>query len=310
MAKKTPPKNSSKEKNTLLLFSGTMLVLMYFVGHLATYDIKEKIPPKQVLAVTTEINLPELKNPSLPPPTLSAKSAYAIDLKTKKVLFAQNEREPALPASTTKIATAMVALSHYKPTDVLTIGKISIDGQKMNLVEGEQITAQDLLYGLLVFSANDAAEALAQSYPGGRVNFINAMNQLARNLSLEKTNFTNPSGVDEYLHFSSAYDLVKLADYGIKDPLFSQIVSTEKYKAYSTDRKIVHEMKNINELLGEMPGVLGVKTGWTENSGEDLVTLYEKNGNKILMSVLGSTDRFGETKEVLEWITQNYFWGN
>ena len=310
MAKKTPPKNSSKEKNTLLLFSGTMLVLMYFVGHLATYNIKEKIPPKQVLAVTTEINLPELKNPSLPPPTLSAKSAYAIDLKTKKVLFAQNEREPALPASTTKIATAMVALSHYKPTDVLTIGKISIDGQKMNLVEGEQITAQDLLYGLLVFSANDAAEALAQSYPGGRVNFINAMNQLARNLSLEKTNFTNPSGVDEYLHFSSAYDLVKLADYGIKDPLFSQIVSTEKYKAYSTDRKIVHEMKNINELLGEMPGVLGVKTGWTENSGEDLVTLYEKNGNKILMSVLGSTDRFGETKEVLEWITQNYFWGN
>ena len=310
MAKKTPPKNSSKEKNTLLLFSGTMLVLMYFVGHLATYDIKEKIPPKQVLAVTTEINLPELKNPSLPPPTLSAKSAYAIDLKTKKVLFAQNEREPALPASTTKIATAIVALSHYKPTDVLTIGKISIDGQKMNLVEGEQITAQDLLYGLLVFSANDAAEALAQSYPGGRVNFINAMNQLARNLSLEKTNFTNPSGVDEYLHFSSAYDLVKLADYGIKDPLFSQIVSTEKYKAYSTDRKIVHEMKNINELLGEMPGVLGVKTGWTENSGEDLVTLYEKNGNKILMSVLGSTDRFGETKEVLEWITQNYFWGN
>jgi len=310
MAKKTPPKNSSKEKNTLLLFSGTMLVLMYFVGHLATYDIKEKIPPKQVLAVTTEINLPELKNPSLPPPTLSAKSAYAIDLKTKKVLFAQNEREPALPASTTKIATAIVALSHYKPTDVLTISKISIDGQKMNLVEGEQITAQDLLYGLLVFSANDAAEALAQSYPGGRVNFINAMNQLARNLSLEKTNFTNPSGVDEYLHFSSAYDLVKLADYGIKDPLFSQIVSTEKYKAYSTDRKIVHEMKNINELLGEMPGVLGVKTGWTENSGEDLVTLYEKNGNKILMSVLGSTDRFGETKEVLEWITQNYFWGN
>lgn len=310
MAKKTPPKNSSKEKNTLLLFSGTMLVLMYFVGHLATYNIKEKIPPKQVLAVTTEINLPELKNPSLPPPTLSAKSAYAIDLKTKKVLFAQNEREPALPASTTKIATAIVALSHYKPTDVLTIGKISIDGQKMNLVEGEQITAQDLLYGLLVFSANDAAEALAQSYPGGRVNFINAMNQLARNLSLEKTNFTNPSGVDEYLHFSSAYDLVKLADYGIKDPLFSQIVSTEKYKAYSTDRKIVHEMKNINELLGEMPGVLGVKTGWTENSGEDLVTLYEKNGNKILMSVLGSTDRFGETKEVLEWITQNYFWGN
>jgi len=304
MAKKTPPKNSSKEKNTLLLFSGTMLVLMYFVGHLATYDIKEKIPPKQVLAVTTEINLPELKNPSLPPPTLSAKSAYAIDLKTKKVLFAQNEREPALPASTTKIATAMVALSHYKPTDVLTIGKISIDGQKMNLVEGEQITAQDLLYGLLVFSANDAAELLAEQTTGDRTEFIKLMNEKAKQLGMKDTYFANPTGLDEDTNntYSTVYDLAILTRYLIKHfPEVVDISSTEHiYLPITSDHQDYDMYSGIN-LLTTYPGVVGFKTGYTAEAGLTLINLTRKEGHEVIGVLLGSGDRRDEARDLLDY---------
>lgn len=308
MSKKSKQKNPALDSNFLIIVSSTLAIAI-MVGTLissprAVQPVKQEVLGEQA---APHIPTPELK-PNATPPVVSAKSYYAIDLKTGNLLLIKNEEEPALPASTTKMATALVAMSYYHEGDVLTVGDIKVEGHKMGLVPGEQITVKNLLYGLLVFSGNDAAEVLAQNYPGGRENFVTSMNQLAKKLELKNTHFTNPVGLDEYLHFSSAKDLVKLAQYGMENPLFAQIVATKDYQITNVDGKIVHKVENTNELIEKMPGIIGVKTGWTENSGQDLVTLYEHNGHKVMLSVLGSSDRFGETKTILDWIFDNYQW--
>lgn len=238
---------------------------------------------------------------------LTARAAYVLDISSGKVLFGKNHDEPMLPASTTKIATALVALDHYDLNQVITIGEVKVDGQKMDLVPGEEITVKNLLYGLLVFSANDAAEVLAQNYPGGRNVFIKSMNRLSSSIGLKKTHFTNPAGLDEYLHFSTAEDLATLATYAVQNPTFAEIVATSKLDVASLNGK-VHELVNINQLLGKVPGVLGVKTGWTINSGESLVTFVQRDDKKLMFSLLGSSDRFKETEELINWVFTNYSW--
>lgn len=250
---------------------------------------------------------PVLTN-NVPMPQISAKAAYAFDLSTGTVLLDKNGQEPMLPASTTKMATAMVALEAYQPDEVLTVGKLSVPGQNMGLVEGEKINFLSLLYGLLVSSGNDAAEVLAANYPGGRENFILAMNRLAQNAGFTKTHFVNPTGFDAYLHFSTAKELAFLAEDALRNPLFSQIVATPETTVTSVDGKIKHKLVSTNKLLGKTPGVLGVKTGSTAISGESLVTLIDRDNHKVIISVLDSSDRFGDTEALINWIFSNYRW--
>lgn len=288
----------------LLFLASLVLILVSAAGFLLQQEKREL----KAEAVTAEPLV--IVDKSIVPPALSAKAAYAVDIESGKILFSKNIKEPLLPASTTKIATALVSLSHYDLDDVLTVNTGNVDGHKMGLKNGEKITVRNLLYGLLVFSGNDAAEVLAKNYPGGRENFISAMNSLAKNIGLENTNFKNPVGFDEYLHFSTAEDLVKAAIYAIKNPVFSEIVSTQEIEVKSADGKTIHKLNNINELLGKVPGVIGVKTGWTVNAGEALVTLVEHDGRKVMLAVLASDDRFGETEKLINWIYLNYGWKN
>ena len=241
-------------------------------------------------------------------PILSAQAALAIDLDSGVSLYEKNPETPMLPASTTKIMTALVAMDYYPPETVLTVGKIRVEGQKMGLVFGEKIKVKDLLLGLLVYSANDAAEVLAQNFPGGKEMFVLAMNLKAKELGLKKTHFTNPTGLDGENHVSTAKDLIRLADYAMQKKDFAKMVGIKETVVKSVDGKIKHRLANINQLLGEVPGVLGVKTGWTENARENLVTYLEKDGRRLLIVVLGSQDRFGETKELIDWIFGNYEW--
>ena len=250
---------------------------------------------------------PVLTN-NMPMPQVSAKAAFAFDLATGQVLLDKNGQEPMLPASTTKMATAMVALEAYQPDDILTVGKLSVPGQNMGLIEGEKITFLSLLYGLLVASGNDAAEVLAQNYPGGRENFILAMNRLAQNAGFSGTHFVNPTGFDAFLHFSTAKELSFLATDALKNPLFAQIVATPEATVTSVDGKIKHKLVSTNKLLGKTQGVLGVKTGSTANSGESVVTLIERDSHKVIISVLDSSDRFSDTEALIEWIFSNYSW--
>ena len=178
----------------------------------------------------------------------------------------------------------------------------------MGLFQGEQITVENLLYGLLVFSANDAAEALALNYPGGYGAFIEAMNAKAKDLSMLNSYFLNPAGLDGSTQITTAEDLIRVSEVAMKNPEFAKIVGTKGVGFADTTGNIKYNLKNINELLGVVPGVLGVKTGWTENARENLVTYVERDGHKIMIAVLGSQDRFGETKELINWIFANYQW--
>jgi len=243
-------------------------------------------------------------------PVLSAQAALAVDLDSQITLYEKDPDKLLLPASTTKIVSALVVMNYYKDDQVLTVKNIKVEGQKMGLILGEEIKVKDLLYGLLVYSANDAAETLAQNFNGGRDAFILAMNEKAKELRLDNSNFTNPTGLDtDGDHIvSTARDLVKISSYAMQNPEFAEIVKTEKITVTSTDGKIIHRLTNVNELLGKVPGVLGIKTGWTENARENLVTYLERDNHKVMMVVLGSQDRFGETKELINWIFANYSW--
>lgn len=241
-------------------------------------------------------------------PILSAQSVMAVDLASGVTLYEKDPNKKLLPASTTKIVTALVALDIYSNDQVLKVGKVNVEGQKMGLVYGEEILFQDLLDGLLIYSANDSAEVLAQNYIGGRLAFIELMNKKANDLGLANSHFTNPVGLDDINHYSTTKDLIIVAKVAMKNPVFANIVGTKEKIVKSVNNKISHKLVNINKLLGTVDGVLGVKTGWTENARENLVTEVVRNNHRVMIVVLGSSDRFGETKELIEWIYSNYNW--
>jgi len=229
-----------------------------------------------------------------PYPVVSAQAVLAVDLNSGVSLYEKEPNKKLLPASTTKMVTALVAMEFYKDDVVLEVKNIKVDGQKMGLQNGEKMTVKDLLYGLLVYSANDAAEVFAQNYPGGRDAFIKAMNDKAKELGLTDTEFVNPTGLDGNGIYTTAKDLSIIASEAMKDPRFAKIVGTKETV--------------VQDISGKVDGVLGVKTGWTENARENLVTYFEKDGKKIMIVVLGSQDRFGETEELISWINNSYMW--
>ncbi len=273
--------------------------------------------PKQLLVKTSKLFPP---NPVLGAetsfPVISAQGAMAVDLNSGTPLYEKNPTEKLLPASTAKIITALVALDIYDLDQVLTVPKgAGVDGQKMGLYTGEQITVENLLYGLLVYSANDAAMTLAGNYPTSSESsirsfdaFVTAMNEKAEDLSMKDSHFENPVGLDGIYQTTTAKDLVVASEVAMQNPVFAKIVATKSVKVADVSGKSVYYLKNINELLGNVPGVLGVKTGWTENARENLVTYIERDGHKILIAILGSQDRFGETKELIDWIFNSYEW--
>lgn len=268
--------------------------------------LAEEISPK-VVKTTKYSNLPVLsENAGFP--ILSSQSVMAVDLDSGVTLYEKDPLRPLFPASTTKIVTALVVLDNYNLDDIITVGNVNVVGQKMGLVAGEQITTRSLLEGLLIYSANDAAEVLAQSYPGGRDEFVNLMNEKVKSLGLVNTHFSNPSGLDDAAQYSNVRDLVTVSRVAMQNPTFAEIVGTKQKTVSSTDGKIIHRLININELLGVVDGVKGVKTGWTEVARENLVTYVERDNKKIMLAVLGSQDRFGETKELIDWIFENYSW--
>ncbi|OGM83209.1 hypothetical protein A2394_01570 [Candidatus Woesebacteria bacterium RIFOXYB1_FULL_42_36] len=253
-------------------------------------------PPNPVLAADSSF------------PILSAQGALAVDLDSGISLYEKKPDTKLLPASTTKIVTALVALDSYPLDQIVTVGKINVVGQKMGLFQGEQITVENLLYGLLVFSANDAAEVLAANYPGGYEAFIEAMNAKAQDLSMPNSYFQNATGLDGSSQITTAEDLIRVSEVAMKNPEFAKMVGTKVASFTDTTGKIKYKLKNINELLGTVPGVSGVKTGWTENARENLVTYIERDGHKVMIAVLGSQDRFGETRELIDWIFGSYIW--
>jgi D-alanyl-D-alanine carboxypeptidase len=206
--------------------------------------------------------------------------------------------------------TALVALDHWDNLE--TVIEVKNEdravGQTIELKKGEQLTLRNMLYGLLVQSANDAALALADNYPGGYSEFVRAMNAKAKELHLDHTVYKNPSGVEQYGHVTTARDLAILAGIAIRNPVIAQIVKTRATSVTDITGTTVHELETTNELLGVLPGIKGLKTGWTTNAGECLVSIIERDGHEIVVVVLGSLDRFGETTRLVEWVYGHHNW--
>ncbi len=301
-------KNNFKKNNNLLYLSALTFVLVSTTAMSLNNNLSNFVTyiyPQKNSKVYSD--LPVLKEKAKYP-ILSAQSVMAVDLTSGVTLYEKDPNKPLLPASTTKILTALVALDTYTPEQVLKVGRISVDGQKMGLVTGEEMKFIDLLNGLLIYSANDAAEVLAQNHPAGRAVFIGLMNKKVKDLGLTNSHFTNPVGLDDGAQYSTTRDLVIVAKYAMQNPTFAEIVGTKEKTVKSIDNRFVHRLVNINKLLGEVPGVMGVKTGWTENARENLVTYINRDNRKVMVVLLGSSDRFGETKELIEWIYGNYSW--
>lgn len=269
--------------------------------------IQRPIPTPSVQAASvTRLFLP-VNSSQTPPPKLTARAYFIQDPVSGTVLVSQNPDLRLLPASTTKITTALVALSSYRLDDIVTVGSVG-NGQTPQLVTGEKITVENLLYAMLLNSDNDAALALANFDPLGYAHFVSLMNQKVQSLGLVNTHFTNPAGFDHPDHYSTVSDLARIGTYAMSQPLFSRIVGTKISEIFSADQKHKHLLSNLNELLGEIPGVRGIKTGFTEAAGQNLVTDVVRDGRELIFVVLGSTDRFGESKSLVNWAFSNFVW--
>lgn len=268
-------------------------------------DFKEFLGFKQLLP--TPAPYPVNKN-YYPLPELSADSVIILDVDSMATLYEKNSRQRVSPASTTKVMTALVALQSFPLDKLITVPDIKADGNLINLVPGEELTVESLLYGLLVGSGNDAAAVLAENYPGGFSAFIEAMNRKAAELHLENTHFVNPDGLDQELHYSTARDLAFLSVWAMKNPTFARIVSTPEIVITDSTNTRTHSLKNTNELIGKVEGVKGVKTGWTQNARECLISFVERDGHRVILVVLGSQNRFVESQNLIDWVFKNFEW--
>ncbi|TSC87816.1 MAG: D-alanyl-D-alanine carboxypeptidase [Microgenomates group bacterium Gr01-1014_16] len=256
-------------------------------------------PPSKFIFLEPTVD-PSPKSKNISPPQVSANHIMILDRDSKQVVYQLAADDPVPPASTTKIMTALVVLDSFPLNQEITVDTSHSDGQVIGFKIGEKLTVEQLLYALLVQSGNDAAEILAQNFTGGRQEFIDAMNTKAADLHLTHTIFANPTGLDEAGHYSSAADLARLADVAMADPEFARIVSTENAVLPGN-----HVLTNLNELLGKVPGVLGIKTGFTDNAGQALVTLVDR-GRPLIIVVLKSTDRFLDTQKLIDWSYKNF----
>lgn len=299
------------------LYSAGLILLAIIIATITPFivDYSERIfislqipQNNSAVAGIQKYNIPPIsKNLNLP--LYSARAVLVKDLATSTILYQKDANIPLPIASTTKIMTALVASEYYKQNSVLTVGSsAATPGSKVGLNYGESLTFRALLYGMLLNSGNDAAYTLAENYPGKTLGFVSAMNKKAIEFNLTNTHFDNPAGFDSPNQYSSAEDLAKITEEALKNYQLVKIFATKETSIVSLNKNYTHQLLNLNKLLSSVRGVLGVKTGTTEGAKENLVTLVERSGHKVLLVILGSNDRFGETTRLIDWTYANFNW--
>ncbi len=237
-------------------------------------------------------------------PYISATNALIYDMTTHTILFAKAVDEKRPFASLTKIMTAIVALEHPKTDDMYLVRQQSlVGGDSMGLSAGESLSLEELLYGLILHSGNDAAETLADNFPGGRIAFIQAMNNKAASLGLIHTHFTNPTGLEgDGNQYTTASDLLVITRYAlIHFPLFRIVAGTFDHTIDATPSHKAYFLENETNLLTSYPGVMGVKTGYTPEAGLCLVTYLNYKGHEVIGVILNSDDRRDDMKMLLDY---------
>lgn len=250
-------------------------------------------------------------NTAVSKPIIQAKSALVYDTKSGRFLFEQNPRQKLPVASLTKLLSATVILENLKPEDIVTVPKeaLRVDDEKQTLYLGEKISVENLLKLMLIESSNDSAFALSLFAQSKGLNFVEKMNERANQLGMTDTHFLDPAGLNDEA-YSTAYDLIKLVKYALKYDLIWNFLSEKNIIVKSADGKIEHNVKSTDQLLGIVPDIIGGKTGYTDGAGGCMILVVDIPGenDKIISIVLGSTDRFGDTIKLINWVKSAYRW--
>ena len=242
-------------------------------------------------------------------PSINSKRFVIYDRISKTIIWGKDEKIRSAMASTTKIMTATIVIENANLNDEVTISSKAggTGGSRLGLKSGDKITVNDLLYGLMLRSGNDAAVALAEHVGGSVEKFAEIMNKKAEELKLTNTHFVTPHGLDNSEHYTTAYELAKLTDYALQNEKFANIVGTKTTTIYINNQ--ARQITNTNELLGVLNGVVGVKTGFTNNAGRCLVTETKRNDMDIITVVLGADTKKFRTKDsikLIEYTFSNY----
>jgi D-alanyl-D-alanine carboxypeptidase len=257
--------------------------------------------------------LPESND--IPPPDIEAKAAISFTDKGR-ILFQKNINQSLPIASLTKMLTALVVVDKLSLSDKVRVSKAAVNtyGQMGGLVVNEEISVENLLYVTLMDSSNDAAVALAEAVESREADgktFSDLMNAMAKKLGMNDSRFSDPAGLNPD-NLSTASDLVKLVVADLENPLIQKIIGTDEIDVFSTDHLIKHRLKNTNKLLDKTPGIIGGKTGYTEEAGECMILIADapKKDDYFFVVLLGSGlgMRFAETEKIVDWTRKNYGW--
>lgn len=232
------------------------------------------------------------------PPSVSAKSAILYDCTASRVLYEKDADRQSLIASTTKIMTGLLVCERCQMDDAVQIPDqaVGVEGSSLYLKQGETLCVEDLLYGLMLQSGNDAAVALAIHCGGSVEEFVVLMNQKAAELQLTNTHFANPNGLDDEQNYSTAHDLAVLSQYALVNPIFAQTVAT-KTATLGGNRSVA----NHNKLLWRYDGCIGVKTGFTRAAGRILVSAAERDGRRLVAVTIGAPDDWNDHTKLLDY---------
>lgn len=236
-------------------------------------------------------------------PDITANAAVLMEVETGQILYAKNENEKLPMASTTKVMTALLAIENGDLNEIIVVPKegSGVEGSSMYLEVGEHISLENLLYGLMMWSGNDAAVTIALHIGGSIENFAQMMNQKAKEIGATNTNFVNPNGLPDDNHYTTASDLAKIAVYAMKNETFRSIVSTEKkvmaWEGHEWDRSL----NNKNKMLYQYEGANGVKTGYTKAAGRCLVSAANRDDIQLVAVVLNCQDMYVQSGNLLDY---------
>ena len=293
-----------------------IIIIIFFIMLLNIFNsninFADDILDEEADELNKEYITEELENISAEPtklPNINSRAAVIYDRNSKLVLYGKNENVKRPMASTTKIMTAIVVLEKANLSYEVEISKkaAGTGGSRLGLKNGDKLTVKDLLYGLMLCSGNDAAVALAEHIGGSVNNFANLMNNKAKELGLENTSFVTPHGLDEDNHYTTAFELAKITDYALNVKDFNNIVGTKNYTIYING--VPKNITNTNELLGNLNGVYGVKTGFTNGANRCLVTATKRGDMDIICVVLGADTkkyRTSDSTKLIEYAFANF----
>ena len=241
-------------------------------------------------------------SPADPLQKLTARSAIVMDAATGQVLYERDIDTRRYPASTTKMMTLIVALEHGKLDDIVTVGKTAegVEGSTLWLVQGDKIPLGELLAGMMMHSGNDATVAVAEHIAGSVPAFVEMMNEKATEIGAYNTHFVNPNGLPDEKHYTTAFDLAKIAAYGYSLPHFEEIVSKQE-TIYDWVKDPAKKLRNENQMLWLYRGANGVKTGYTEAAGRCLVSAARRDGMQLVAVVLDSYYMWNDSIALLDY---------